>query len=173
MKLLNTLFGIFLASAGSLAAAQWQWIDKDGHQVFSDRAPPPEISDKNILQRPRAYAPPAAAAAEAGVEGDAAQAQAAPLLPESNPKVGGIDKDLEARKKAAAQAEASKRKADEERVAKVKIENCARAKQAKATLDSGVRIGRVNAAGEREIMDDAARTAEARRIAGVLATDCK
>ncbi|MBX9817281.1 MAG: DUF4124 domain-containing protein, partial [Burkholderiaceae bacterium] len=62
---------------------------------------------------------------------------------------------------------------DEERVAKAKIENCARAKQAKATFDSGVRLSRTNAAGEREVMDDAARAAEAQRIQGIINTDCK
>ena len=34
------------------ALAQWQWIDKDGHKVFSDRSPPPEINEKDILKRP-------------------------------------------------------------------------------------------------------------------------
>ena len=35
-----------------LAQAQWQWIDKDGRKVFSDRAPPSDIPDKNILKQP-------------------------------------------------------------------------------------------------------------------------
>jgi hypothetical protein len=58
-------------------------------------------------------------------------------------------------------------------VTKAKAENCARAKQSKATFDSGVRVSRVNAAGEREIMDDTARAAEAQRIQGIINTDCK
>jgi hypothetical protein len=94
-------------------------------------------------------------------------------LPASGSKVSTIDKELEAKKKQAADAEVAKRKADEERVTKAKIENCARAKQAKTSFDSGVRIARTNAAGEREIMDDAARAAEAKRIQGIINTDCK
>ncbi len=54
-----------------------------------------------------------------------------------------------------------------------KIESCARAKQAKASYDSGVRIGRTNAAGEKEFMDDAARAEETKRIQGIIAKDCK
>ena len=34
------------------AAAQWQWIDKDGRKVFSDRPPPADIQEKNILKQP-------------------------------------------------------------------------------------------------------------------------
>ena len=37
---------------------------------------------------------------------------------------------------------------------------------------SGVRIGRVNTAGEREVMDDTARAAEAKRVQAVMAADC-
>ena len=47
-----------------------------------------------------------------------------------------------------------------------------RAKQAKATLDSGVRMGRVSPSGEREVLDDAARATEAKRIQGIMASDC-
>ena len=64
-------------------------------------------------------------------------------------------------------------KAEEARVAQVRAENCARAKQAKASLDSGVRMAVTNAKGEREIMDDAARAAESKRIQGIIASDCK
>ena len=49
----------------------------------------------------------------------------------------------------------------------------ARAKQAKASFDSGLRISRTNAAGEREFMDDAARASELKRIQGIIASDCK
>ena len=105
-------------------------------------------------------------------ETDAPTAAAAPLLPASAAKASGLDKELEAKKKLAADAEAAKRKAAEAEVTKAKIENCARAKQAKTTFDSGVRVGRTNAAGEREIMDEAARAAEIKRINAILARDC-
>jgi hypothetical protein len=84
-----------------------------------------------------------------------------------------LQKELEAKKKQAQDAEAAKKKAADEQVAKAKIENCTRAKLAKVTFDSGVRVGRTNAAGEREIMDDAARAVEVKRIQGMIDRDCK
>ncbi len=89
------------------------------------------------------------------------------------PKPSGIDKDLEEKKKQAADADAAKRKAEEERIVKAKVENCARAKQGKATYESGVRISRSNAAGEREVLDDTAKAAELKRIQAVIDSDCK
>ena len=155
------------------ALAQWQWIDKDGRKVFSDRAPPPEVLEKNILKRPAGQQRPRQPAVES--EGETAKAgSAAPAaLPGGVPTLPTVDKELEAKKKQAADAEAAKRKAEEERITKAKIENCARAKQAKASFDSGVRIATTNTKGEREVMDDATRAAETRRIQSIIDSDCR
>ena len=48
---------LLLIAACSLslsAAAQWQWIDKDGRKVFSDRPPAADIKDKDIVKQPGA-----------------------------------------------------------------------------------------------------------------------
>lgn len=174
MKMIRTLLASALAGLCFAASAQWQWIDKDGHKVFSDRAPPADIQEKNILKRPGNRKLPVTATPDGASETDAAAAAAAapPLIPASAAKTSGLDKELEAKKKQAAEAEAAKRKAAEAEVTKAKVENCARAKQAKATFDSGVRIGQTNAAGEREIMDEAARAAEIKRINAIMARDC-
>lgn len=172
MKMLKTLFALGLVCACSLAAAQWQWLDKDGRKVYSDRAPPPDVLEKNIVKRPGGRGAATVAPATDGAESTPATGQTAAAVPASDTKAAGVDKELEAKKKQAADAEAAKKKAEEEKITKAKIENCARAKQAKATMESGVRIGRVNAAGEREVMDDAARAAEVKRIQAVMATDC-
>ena len=148
-------------------SAQWQWLDKDGRKVFSDRAPPADIQEKNILKRPGNR--PAAAAPTPSTEPPVTAPQAA----SSAPKISGVDKELQEKKKKADEAEAAKRKADEEKVIKSKADNCARANQAKASFDSGVRIARTNEKGEREVMDDAARAAEMKRIQSVIESDCK
>lgn len=173
MKLIRTLSVAALAGLCFAASAQWQWIDKDGHKVFSDRAPPVDIQDKNILKRPGGRKATAVLATETTPDTEVAPTAAMPVLPASGGKPGGLDKELEAKKKLAQEADAAKRKAAEERVTKAKIENCARAKQAKVTFESGVRVGRTNDKGEREIMDDAARAEELKRIQGIIATDCK
>ncbi len=159
----------FLAAAACLVAmaaqAQWQWIDKDGRKVFSDRAPPAEVQEKNILKRPGGRAAPAGATEEAFSPERQVAASA--------PKLSGVDKELQDKKKKAEDAETAKRKAEDERVTQAKSENCARAKRAKASLDSGVRIARTNDKGEREVMDDADRAAEMKRIQSVIEADCK
>lgn len=148
------------------ASAQWQWIDKSGRKVFSDQAPPPDIAPDKILKRPgpRGRSVDAQPAAET-----AAAAASAPALP----KVTGKDKVLDEKKKQMDAAEAEKKKAQEEKVAAMRAENCTRAKSAKATYESGVRISRVDSKGEREILDDKQRAAELKHLDGVIARDCK
>ena len=173
MKPFHAYFAIVLALSAAGVCAQWQWLDKDGRKVFSDRAPGADVPDKNILKRPagQRVAPPAPVASTE--DPAATAAPAAPALPASAAKGVGVDKELEAKKKQAVDAEAAKKKAEEDRIIKAKIENCARAKQAKTTFDSGVRVSRTNAAGEREVMDDAARATEAKRIQGIIDADCR
>lgn len=171
MKMIHLLLMVALTGLGGAASAQWQWIDKDGHKVFSDRAPPIEIPDKNILKRPGSRAP-SLPSTDAGAASDADLASAASApLPVKPP--AGLDKELEAKKKQAQDAETAKRKAAEEAATRARIENCARAKQAKTTFESGIRVVSTNAAGEREYMDDAAREQELKRINGVIARDCR
>lgn len=165
-----------IALFGAVAAqAQWQWIEKDGRKVYSDRPPPADVLEKNILKRPGGVkaAQSAAVVGAADPALAAASAASAAAAPAGNvPKLSSVDKELEEKKKKTADAETAKRKAEEERVAKVRADNCSRAKQAKATLDSGVRIARTNAKGEREVMEDPARAEEAKRIQGVITSDC-
>lgn len=140
------------------AQAQWQWIDGNGRKVFSDRPPPTDVPARNIIGRPNGSAvPPPAAPAPT------------PAVAASAPRV---DKALEEKARQAEDAEKAKRAEAEAKVAKARQENCARARQGLATLDSGIRIARVNGQGEREIMDDGARAAEQRRLQGVVQSDC-
>lgn len=154
-----------------MAHAQWQWIDKDGHKVFSDRAPSADVPEKNILKRPNSSNPnPLKQAAQP--LSDAIEAPR-PGLAASSPRLSGVDAELADKKKKVEEAETEKRKTEEEKLAKTRIENCARAKQAKASFDSGVRIARTNAKGEREVLDDAARAIELKRIQNILDSECK
>ncbi|MDZ7937228.1 MAG: DUF4124 domain-containing protein [Rhodoferax sp.] len=169
MKLSHALLAALLSLHGVGAWAQWQWVDKDGRKVFSDRAPSPDIPEKNILKRPGN-----ASAGSTAAPLPAAPVSAVPAaLPASGSKGEGVDKTLEAKKKLAEQAEADKRKQETERIAKAKAENCKRAQQAKVTFDSGVRLSRTNAQGEREVLDDAARVAEQQRIEGIINSECR
>lgn len=164
---------LILAIAGlslSVSAwAQWQWIDKDGRKVFSDRSPPAEIQEKDILKRPGAMSP----SSPASPAGNRAEVAPAAVGKVGAPRLSGKDAQLEARKKQAEDAEAALKKAEDEKTAKAMADNCARAQRGLASLESGVRIAVSNARGEREIMDDAARAAETKRLQAIAGSDCK
>ena len=158
------------------AQGQWKWRDAQGRVTVSDLPPPREVADKDILQRPaavaRAPAPavpgvaPAAAGGGVAVPGVAASAPAAA-------RPAPVDKELEARKRAAEAEKAAKAKAEEQRAAAVRAENCKRARQHLATMDSGQRVARINEKGEREVLDDETRAAESRRAREIIASECR
>ena len=159
------------------AAAQWQWIDKDGRKVFSDRAPTADIKEKDILKQPgrgRATVAVPAEAIESGATTSATPTASASSAAKANaPKLSGNDAELHARKKKLDQQEVEKKKADEEKVTAAKAENCERAKKGLSSYQSGVRVSTVNAKGEREIMDDYARAVESKRLPTIIDSDCK
>jgi hypothetical protein len=144
------------------AAAQWKWRDSTGHTQYSDTPPPPSVPEKDILQRPSAPAPVSRAPVAASAASDAA----APA-----PKT--VDSELEAKRKKADQDAADRKKAEDAKLAAARAENCANAKAQMRTLDSGMRIARVNEKGEREFLDDKARAAETERTRAAMTSDCK
>jgi len=147
------------------SAAQWVWMDHDGRKVFSDRAPALDIPEKDILKRHGAV--------QTRTDSQATgKAEVSPLQPAVS-KPLGLDPKLAERKAKADQAEAAKRQAEDAKVAQAKAENCDRAKLAQVSLQSGSRISRMNPQGEKEFMDDAARSAELTRIHNIIASDCR
>jgi hypothetical protein len=173
MNLLRkTLLGLAFALP-AVCFAQWQWIDKDGRKVFSDKSPPPEIPAKSILRQPGSRVSTAPSVPAATAADTAASAAQVAKSAASAPKLSGKDKELEEKRKKAEAADAEKKKAQEEEVAKQRAENCTYARRNKATFDSGVRIARTNDKGEREFMDDATRAAESKRVEAIIARDCK
>jgi hypothetical protein len=161
---LAVLAAVVLALAPPGAHAQWKWRDKSGQVNASDRAPPLDVPEKDILARPspapeqRRVFPAAPASAASGAE---------PLRPLA------VDRSLEARRRAAEQEQAGKTKAEEERLAAQRAENCRRARGHLSAMESGQRIARVNDKGEREVLDDRGRADEMRQAREVIASDCR
>lgn len=170
MKLHKLLLLVLACFWSTGALAQWQWVDKDGRKVFSDRPPPSDVPEKSILKQPQAGGRPylavptgASASADTPVAADKAQAAASQ----------GKDKQLEENKAKAEAAEAAKQKAEQDRVAKARADNCARAKLNKVQMAPGRLVAHTNAKGERSYMDDATREAELRRADEIIAADCQ
>ena len=175
MKFLHWLVLGCVCALPLSASAQWQWIDKNGKKVFSDQAPPPDVPDKNILRR-SGSAPPARTNVDATATDGAASDAAGATPPKARDAAGkptGVDKALEEKTKKAEAEEKAKQAAEDAKFAKAKADNCAIARQGKATVDSGMRVASLNAQGEREIMDDTARAAEQKRLQTIIDSDCK
>ena len=157
------LVGFTVLLAALPATAQWKWKDARGQVVISDVPPPRDIPERDVLQKPelvtrRAAAQPTPAASAASLE-TVAKAK--------------VDPELEARKKKAEQEQTDKVKAEEEKVAAQRGENCKRARAHMGSLDSGMRLSRVNDKGEREILDDKQRAEEVARTRQIIASDCR
>ncbi len=161
------------------AEAQWRWRDASGRVTASDRPPPKEIPEKDILSRPSSAAQPRRPVAVAEPASGAASAAALPasgaasggLLAASAP--GGLQAEVEARRKRAEQEQAARAKAEQEKLAAQRAENCKRARSQVAALESGQRMARVNERGEREVLDDRGRAEELSKARSVVASDCR
>jgi len=149
------------------AQTQWKWRDAAGRIQYSDRPPPASVPDKSILARPLATpantSPTPAASAPTSA---AAPASAAP----GNK---AVEPALEEKRRQAAAAEAAKRQAEEDKLARQRQENCLRARDYARSLESGQRITRTNAQGEREFLDDAQRARELIRAREVIGSECR
>lgn len=161
-----------LAVIGLLAGpalAQYQWKDSSGQLHVSDLPPPREVPDKDILKRPGRGS--ALLATRPAVQA----ALAAPGPASASPPRASVpvDPELQARRQRAEADLRARGKADDERQALQRAENCLRARDQLALLDSGQRMVRLNTQGEREQLDDAARAGEADAARRVMASDCR
>lgn len=142
------LLAAALIAAGP-ADAQYQWRDNSGQMVFSDKPPPADVKPSQIIRAQPLPNYPAAAAP--------APSAATPSL---------ADQQMQEREKAQAKAAEERKKHDEaERTARL-AQACEQMRSELRTLDSGMRVASVNAAGEREYMSDddrAKRTTELKK----------
>lgn len=158
---------VLIASLSTPALAQWKWRDKNNQVQYSDLPPPQGIPDSSILQRPAAAsrrALPAVAASSA----QAAASAAAGLAPGK-----AVEPELEAKLRKEEQEKAAKAKAEGEKLAAQKADNCNRARLQLRGLEDGLRVARVNQQGERELLDDKARAEEVARTRETISADCK
>jgi hypothetical protein len=133
-------------------AQQYKWVDKTGRVGYGDTPPP---GAKVTVLRGPSSAPPAAATT------DAKEAPKGPLTP--------AQQEAEFRKR---QQEAEKAREEQAKLAQeaqAKQQNCANAQSQLRALESGQRIMRTDAKGERYYLEDAQRaseSAQARKAVG-------
>jgi hypothetical protein len=174
MNLNHRIFVAGVCFLSLAASAQWAWVDKDGKKVFSDRAPGADVPERSVLKRPGRSASAVPALPDTNVDANGSmERNPATANPAASKPASGIDKELTERLKKAEQDQAAKMKVEEDRVARARADNCQRARLALKNLDSGVRMSRMNVKGEREILDDAARAAEGKRLQSVADNECK
>ena len=164
-----SLIAAALAAAHSPALAQYTWRDAKGQLHASDQPPPRDIPDKDIIRRPAARNAKAGAPAAVVIAASAASAAPARSAAASAP----VDPELQKRRALAEQEAKAREQAEEQKQAARRAENCQRARSQLATLDSGSRIVRMDARGERVVLDDASRAREAAEARGVIASDCR
>ena len=162
----SSFFRLLAATAlllgGSVAHAQYSWIDANGVRHFSDRPPPPSTPSHKILKAPGRAAPPVPPAAL-----DAAPAADAPA-PAKGPKtLAQREEDYLARTRL--REEQERKEAAEAQRRRDLAEHCRDARQMRAQVESGVRIAKFDAKGERSFLTDEERSAQLARVNKALA----
>lgn len=154
--------------ASPLALAQYEWLDHNGRHVYSDQLPPADIPEANILKAPRAQAPRQVQEADEQQDRQlAVSSGAAEAASDAQDSA-----ELEQKKQELDAAEQARAAAQEKEQQAMRADNCQRAQQSKRTLESGMRMARVNDAGERIVLDDAQRAAELARANEIIASNC-
>lgn len=141
--------------------AQYQWRDENGRMVISDQPPPPNIKPSQVLRaEPMPSIPrPSGNVSFSGnrVPGESQSGTSARRAETALDKAA--DRDLDARRKAGDRQEIErKQKEDADKSARL-AKACDEAKSEIRSLESGIRIARINQQGEREYLGDDQRAA--------------
>lgn len=144
------------------AQAQWKWRDADGRVQYSDRPPPPNVTDKDILQRPSNVQRPTVSPAGAAAMGASAPASAASAPGKAASEASSREK-LERERKAA----------EEKQRTEAMAENCRNSQNRMRVLESGVRLRSGTQTGESQPMTEQMRQDEIRQMQSVISANCK
>lgn len=144
----SALWILALIAGSALAADIYSWRDQEGRIHYSDVPPPAPVQARSL-----------------GIAGPAPAAAA-------TPRRSVAEQELQFRKRREQAAEAAAKLAKEQAQADERRIQCEQARSYLATLESGRRIVRYNAAGEQEILDDARRGADIERSRATVAAAC-
>lgn len=157
MRISTTLSTLVIALTCAAAQAQaYRWADKDGKIRYGDM-PPAGVKATPMKSPSGGVAPPPAAAAK-----DAKGAAKAPV----DPAQAFNERRLKA-KEDTAKAEKARDEAETRR------KYCDRSQALLRSLETGQRIARTDAQGERTFLDDAGRKAQIDETREEVAKNCK
>jgi Domain of unknown function (DUF4124) len=148
------IFGIGVLFAGLATAQQYKWVDQNGKVQYGD-VPPPGVKAQRLKPPSGGAAPAPSAAAKKGEKTEK------PLSPEAAYRKRQEDAQKENEKAAQAEQEAAGKR-----------ENCIRAQESLRTLESGQRIARTDAKGERYYLEDAQIAQEISRARQIVRESC-
>jgi len=151
---LRLLAACSLLLGSSLAHAQYAWIGENGVRQFSDRPPPPGTPAHKILKTPGRALPAAPAKPSEAPPAVAPPAKELKALAER-------EADYLARRKL--REEQEKKDAAESQRRRDLAQHCEDARDTRAQVESGIRIAKVDAKGERSFMTDEERAAQLAR----------
>jgi hypothetical protein len=148
------IFGLGVLFASAAAAQQFKWVDQNGKVQYGD-VPPPGVNAQRLRPPPTGSAPAPAAAAKKDDKGGKA------LSPEAAFRKRQEDAQKDREKEEKSEQEATARR-----------ENCTRAQEQLRQAESGQRIARTDAKGERFFLDESQLTQETARLRGIVQQSC-
>ena len=157
------IFLALLMASATASAQMYKWVDKDGKVRYTD-TPPPGGTKSSKIAAPAPAASPAPGSPSPATK-DLKDVKKGPLTP--------AEQEAEFRKRQADAAKNADKSAQEARAQSEKNEACQRSREYLATLESGQRIQRTNAAGERYYLEDAQVQAEITKARGQIQSACK
>lgn len=158
----RTLIVLLAMLAAGAAQAQIQcWTGKDGRRVCGD-TPPPGAKAREIRGTAASPSPSAAPSQKDAAAKDAKKGPLTPAEQEQAFRKRQLDAEKAREDEAKAQAQAAQKK-----------ENCERSREALRALESGTRIARTDARGERYYLDEAQVAAEVGRAREQVRQSCE
>jgi uncharacterized protein DUF4124 len=154
-RLFALLIPLLLTGGFAAAGEIYTWRDANGVVHYSDVKP--EGDKVKVLK--------------AGTQRDLPGSTGASPAPKQ--ESAAVDPEAAFRKRRTEAAEAQAKADKERQEADARKENCDAARNQLTALRSGERMARYNAAGEKEVLDDAAREAEITRVQRTVDSSCK
>ena len=170
----SLLSAALLTASCATAHAQFIWLDEKGGKQYSDMPPPASVPANRVLKSPGGQPPVEVASPPPLTESAHADAVNKDKSKDGKDKgpMTTAEKNADYQKRKMERDEQEKKAAEQSKLSAEKAKNCARAREYKNTLDSGMRIATTDKNGERSFMSDQRREQETRDAARA-ASDCK